>query len=439
MKLSKGALHCIRKLEQAGYAAYAVGGCVRDSLLGLSPHDYDLCTNACPEEIARVFADNTLVRSGEKHGTIGVVLEQEVFEITTFRREGGYEDSRHPDWVRFVGSVEEDLSRRDFTVNAMAYSPQTGYIDPWGGRQDLQEKRLRCVGDPETRFREDPLRILRGVRFAVRFHLTPEAGTKAAMLALAPEMEHLARERVFDELCKLLPLATAQQLLEYREILTQVLPELKPTVGFLQHSPYHAYDVYTHTACVVEAVPGELPLRLAALLHDAGKPGVFYRDEGGRGHFPDHAKLGAEMADKALLRLRAPTALRKQVTELIRLHMTELPPDKRILRRRLAKYGEPTVSMLLKLQQADRTSKGVLSGETDLFPAVKAMLAELLQEDNCLSLRDLNVNGRDLMALGLEGSRIGFWLDRLFRQVLEEELPNDREVLLRWLQSQLEM
>jgi len=213
MVLPEAVLYCISRLNKAGFDAYCVGGCVRDSLLGIVPHDYDLCTNATPEKIRQVFADHALVLAGEKHGTVGVVIDRQVYEITTFRTEGGYQDSRHPDWVTFVPTVEEDLSRRDFTVNAIAYSPEKGYIDPFGGQRDLSSHVLRAVGDPTTRFTEDALRILRGVRFAVRFALTPEPATEKAMTALAPALDKIARERIFDELCKLLPTVKAADLL----------------------------------------------------------------------------------------------------------------------------------------------------------------------------------------------------------------------------------
>ena len=429
MFLPEAVLRCIGALESAGYEAYAVGGCVRDALLGLTPHDYDLCTNAVPSETARIFGSCTLVRSGEKHGTIGVVMDQQVYEITTFRTEGGYQDGRHPDWVRFVPTIEEDLARRDFTVNAMAYSPSRGYIDPWGGQQDLRAGILRCVGGPATRFTEDALRILRGVRFAVRYHLAPEAETERAMIALAPRMDQLARERVFDELCKLLPLVSAQDLLRYCPVLTQVLPELAPTVGFQQHNPHHAYDVYTHTAYVVQAVPPTLPLRFAALLHDVGKPASFIRDEAGIGHFPDHAKISADMADRALLRLKAPTALRRQVTELITWHMVPMEPDKRILRRRMGKFGVEGARQLLYLQRADFGSKGT-GEQTDEFDRADAILEQILAEDACLQIRDLAVNGHDLMALGLQGKQIGICQHALLEQVLDEVLPNEKAALL---------
>ena len=216
---------CIHLLEQAGYPTYAVGGCVRDSLLGLQPHDYDLCTAATPQEICRVFSAYSLVRAGEKHGTIGVVLDGAVYEITTFRTEGDYTDSRHPGWVAFVPNVEQDLARRDFTVNAMAYSPTRGFADPFGGQSDLQSKTLRAVGDANHRFTEDALRILRGVRFSVKYRLQPERSTLEAMLQLAPRLHNIAAERIFDELCKLLPLVTAEDLITFTPILQQILPE----------------------------------------------------------------------------------------------------------------------------------------------------------------------------------------------------------------------
>lgn len=420
----------IDTLEEAGFAAYAVGGCVRDRVLGLTPHDYDLCTSALPEQIRQIFRAFPLVLAGEKHGTVSVVTDQGLIEITTFRTEGGYGDSRHPDWVRFVPTIEEDLSRRDFTVNAMAWSPTRGFADPFGGRADLQAGILRCVGDPDARFTEDALRILRGVRFAVRYGLSVEPSTKDAMFRLAGLMDRLARERVFDELCKLLPHVRAQDLLTFAPLLTQILPELSPCVGFLQHNPHHAYDVYTHTAHVVEAVPGDPALRLAALLHDIGKPAAFFLDEKGCGHFPDHAKLGAELANAALRRLKAPNELRSRVVQLIERHMTPLLPDRKLLRRRLSKYGAEGTWELLALQQADFGSKG--TGETtDIWSRTEALLRQLLAEDACLSLKDLTVNGNDLLAAGFPpGRALGQCLHFLLEQVLEEALPNEKATLL---------
>ncbi len=421
---------CIDALENAGFAAYAVGGCVRDSLLGLTPHDYDLCTSATPEQIRGVFSAYQLVLAGEKHGTVTVIMNGQPVEITTFRSEGGYEDSRHPNWVRFVTDIEADLSRRDFTVNAMAYSPYRGFADPFGGREDLKNRCLRAVGDPASRFSEDALRILRGVRFSVRYGLAVEEKTARAMTELAPRMDALARERVFEELCGLLPVVKESDLLRFHPILTQVIPELAPMVGFDQRSPYHALDLYTHTARVTASVPGTLPLRWTALLHDIGKPGTFYLDETGRGHFPGHAKLGAEIANAILLRLKAPTALRQQVTDLIARHMTPLEPDKRLLRRRLGQYGPEGTMNLLHLQRADYYSKGTTE-KTDLFDTIDLLIQEILSEDACLTVKDLAINGRDLIELGfVPGPDIRACLEQLLLSAQNDTLPNQRQPLL---------
>lgn len=420
---------CLNRLENAGYSAYAVGGCVRDSLLGITPADYDLCTNAKPQEICEVFADLPLVRNGEKHGTIGVVTDHKLMEITTFRTEGSYQDNRHPDWVDFVDSIDADLARRDFTVNAMAYNPKEGYIDPFGGQADLKNRILRAVGDPDQRFTEDSLRILRGARFAVRFGLTAEEATKNAMFRLAPRMDNLARERVFSELCKLLVLANTEDLLTFCPIITQVIPELAPSVDFCQNNPHHLYDVYTHTAQVTGTVPAELTLRWAALLHDVAKPACYTEDENGRGHFKGHATVGAEQADKILLRLKAPTALRERVVLLVEQHMTPFLADKKFLRRRLGKWGEEATRQMLILQKADFTGKG--TGQDDpIFNQVEACLAEVLAEQACFTVKDLAVGGNDLMALGITGRQIGKTLEQLLSRVQNEELPNEKTALL---------
>ena len=433
MYLPKNILNCINLLENAGFAAYAVGGCVRDACLGLSPHDYDLCTSALPQETEAVFRAYRLVLAGEKHGTVTVITEDGPVEITTFRTEGGYRDNRHPDWVKFLPAIEGDLARRDFTVNAMAYSPKRGFADPFGGREDLRNHILRAVGDPVSRFREDSLRILRGVRFAARYGLEPETQTMEAMLSQRHLMEHLARERVFDELCKLLLAAKAEDITRFAPILAAVIPELTPMIGFDQHSPHHAYDLITHTAHVVEGVPATLPLRWAALLHDTGKVTTFTRDATGRGHFYGHARDSAAMADTILRRLKAPTALREEVVTLIGRHMTRLQPERKWLRRQVSKFGFPMLEAMLSLQEADMGSKG--TGEDDgsaVFSEVRGLLAELKAEDACLSLKDLKINGNDLMALGYVGKAIGICLNALLEQVVDERLPNEKKALLNW-------
>ncbi len=437
MYLPDSILTCIQALEQAGFAAYVVGGCVRDACLGLAPQDYDMCTSATPEQTEEVFRDYRLVLAGKKHGTVGVVTEDGVVEITTFRTEGEYRDNRHPDWVAFVPDIESDLARRDFTVNAVGYSPTRGYADPFGGREDLKNGLLRAVGNPEQRFQEDSLRILRGLRFAARYDLTIETATWQAMVQKKQLMENLARERVFEELCKLLvSVTTARELVDYGPILAAVIPELEPMIGFDQRSPHHAYDVFTHTAHVVTGVSPDLDRRWAALLHDVGKVPTFTQDSTGRGHFYGHAQASAQMADAILLRLKAPTELRKKVVFLIDKHMTKLEPDKKLLRRRLAQYGWEAVADLLALQWADFTSKGVLGKGPD-FSKIDDLLTEIHREEACLSLKDLAVKGNDLMDLGFTGKAIGQMLNALLEQVLDEQLPNEKEALLSYLQIRI--
>lgn len=432
MEIPQHVCLCLQRLEKENTPGYLVGGCVRDHLLGIAPHDFDLCTSATPDKLRELFADYPLVLSGEKHGTVGVVFDKEVLEITTFRTEGTYADGRHPDWVEFVASLKEDLSRRDFTVNAIAYNPKEGYIDPFGGMEDLQDGILRTVGHPEQRFTEDALRILRGVRFAVRFGFTVEESTLQAMFRLKETMDHLAAERIFAELCKLLPLLKAKDLQVYAPVFTYVLPELAPCTGFCQHSPHHAYDVYTHTAYVVENAPEDLSLRWAALLHDTGKPVVFTQDENGRGHFYGHAAESARLADAALRRLKAPTALREEVLFLIEHHMDLWEANEKVLRRQMSKYGSENCKKLLALQRADYLSKGISGDNAHLdFDAVARLMEKIEAENACLTLSDLAVKGTDLMALGFEaGPRLGQILNSLLEKVVDGDLPNEKSALL---------
>lgn len=440
MNLPQSVTNCIAALEQAGFEAYCVGGCVRDWLLGVEAQDFDLCTDATPEQMRRIFDPFPLVTAGEKHGTVGVIFGKEVVEITTYRCDGTYSDSRHPDAVQFVRTLEEDLARRDFTVNAMAYSPKRGLQDPFGGQKDLCAGVIRAVGDPHKRFQEDALRILRGMRFAARLGFAIEDATFEAMLSEKSRLDSLARERVFSELSQLLLAADAAHLLRFAPLIAQVIPELESAIGFDQHNPHHAFDIYTHICHVVQAAPRKLALRWAALLHDVGKVATYAPDETGRGHFYGHAKVGAAMAEEILLRLKAPTSLRNQVKDLIARHMTLLEPDKKLLRRRLSQYGVEGVQNLLALQRADFGSKGVIGDDpAPGFGEIGRLIEALLEEDACLRVKDLAVSGSDLIALGYRpGKALGDCLNRLLAAVLEEQLPNEREALLRLAQNELQ-
>ena len=429
-------LTCIDALEGAGFQAWAVGGCVRDAILGLTPNDYDLCTDALPEQTEAIFAGYPLILNGKKHGTVAVILDKNVVEITTFRTEGDYRDNRHPEWVKFVPDIKEDLARRDFTVNAMAYSPKRGFADPFGGREDLKNHILRAVGDPERRFREDSLRILRGARFAVKYRLEPEAATEEAMKLLAPLMDNLARERVWDELCKLILLAEAEDLLRFAPVITQVIPELKPQLGYDQRNHHHIHDLFTHTALVTAAMPQNLPLRWAALLHDTGKPATRTEDEMGEAHYHGHAQISAAMAQEVLLRLKAPTALREQVVALIDKHMIWFEVSKKVIRRWISRLGFEMFGDLITLQRSDSMATGTATeAEKAHFDEIEALIREIEAEKSCLTLKDLALNGHDLMALGYRGKAIGEALNRLLSRVLEEELPNEKAALIAALEE----
>ena len=432
MYIPNSVLELINTLEEAGFETWVVGGCVRDHLMGNVPHDYDCCTAAEPEQMQALFADRQLVLAGLKHGTVGVVTEAGVVEITTFRTEGGYLDSRHPDWVKFVRDVKEDLARRDFTVNAMAYSPRRGLCDPFGGQADLKNGLLRAVGDPVLRFREDALRILRGLRFAARFGFQIEEATRTAMHTEIAGLDTLARERVLTELEGFLLAATARDILDGAELLCRIIPELAPQLGFDQKNPHHEHDIFTHTAMVVERAPKEPILRMAALLHDLGKPATFSLDEKGVGHFYGHAGLGAKMAEDILRRLKCSNALRDEVTWLIAHHMDRFPCEEKSARRCLSKHGLPRMERLTRLQMADFGGK-VDDGDLDEW---LRLLREVDAREGALTLKTLAVKGQDLIGLGIApGKQVGELLNRLLDLVLAGELPNQREALLEYLRK----
>lgn len=434
MVLPDEVIYCIDTLTNAGYRAYVVGGCVRDHLLGLKPHDYDLCTSATPEEICNLFARHDLVRNGEKHGTIGVVLAGTLFEITTFRTEGGYTDSRHPDWVEFVADIKEDLARRDFTVNAMAYSEETGLIDPFGGQKDLQAGILRAVGVAEHRFDEDALRILRGLRFAARFGFSVEEATVRAMKTQKHLLRALAAERVWAELVPLLCAPSAVTVLrQFRDVFAVILPELEPMFGFDQQNKHHQYDVWEHTLHTLEHTPAEPVLRLVMLLHDCGKPARFTIDFRGDGHFYGHAAEGARRAEEALSRLRCDKETARRVVRLIFYHDHDILDTEKSLLRWLRKVGERDLRDLLTVKIADNLGQHPRYYRADRFRAIGAHLDALLAKQPCFDRAALAVTGRDLLPLGYAGPGLGAALDRLVEAVIEGRVPNEKAALLEFL------
>lgn len=426
----------LERLEHAGFEACAVGGCVRDSLLGRTPHDWDLCTAARPEQTKAALAglDCVCLDTGIKHGTVTVLFRGSSYEVTTYRVDGPYSDARHPDSVTLTTRLEDDLARRDFTVNAMAYSRRRGLVDPFGGADDLRRGVISCVGEPEKRFSEDALRILRALRFSAVFGFAIAPETAAAIHEKKDLLGRVAGERVREELCKLLcGKAVLDVLLSYSDVLCVPIPELAPCVGFEQHSRYHCYDVYEHMAQAVAACgTQDAVTRFALLLHDVGKPRCFTRDERG-GHFKLHGNIGFSMAGPVLDRLRFDGKRRREILELILFHDTPPEPTPRSVRRWLARIGPEQTARLLEVARADALAHAAWTVEKRLqtLDAAGALLHEALAEDACFTLKDLAVKGDDLLALGVpEGRQVGVLLQALLDAVLDGDIPNDREALL---------
>ncbi len=427
----------LRRLEGAGYEAWCVGGAVRDALLGLEPGDWDVTTSAPPEAVLSLFAPDARP-TGLQHGTVTVGGGRGV-EVTTFRRDGTYLDNRHPDHVEFTGSLTEDLARRDFTVNAMACSLRGELADPFGGREDLDARLLRAVGEPERRFQEDALRVLRGLRFASRLGFAIEADTAAAIRRCAPLLRRIAPERIREELTGILCGAHALEvLLDYPDVLGVFLPEILPCVGFDQHSVYHCYDVWAHTAHAVAAAEPRPVLRYAMLFHDLGKPETFTLDEEGRGHFYGHWRRSVPLAEAIMDRLRFDNGSRRTILTLVERHDAPLPLSEKAVRRALARYGEPTLRLLLKVKRADNLAQAERCRDRQqLIGQWEDLLDMVLQSGACFSLRHLAVKGGDLTALGLRGPAVGAALEELLEQVMDEKLPNDRGMLLEYVKEKL--
>jgi len=435
----------LARLTRAGFPAYVVGGCVRDSLLGLQPHDWDICTAALPEDMQAVFRDLHTVETGLKHGTLTVVVDHVPYEVTTFRVDGDYSDHRHPDSVRFVDNLTEDLARRDFTVNAMAFSPDTGLADPFGGREDLSAKLIRCVGDPRQRFDEDALRVLRALRFASVYDFAIEPATSDALRQKAPDLKLVAGERVREELLKLLCGKAAGRILrEYPEVLAEIIPEIRPMIGYDQQNHHHSYDLWEHTVRGIEGVPADPVLRLTMLLHDTGKPATRTTDEKGEGHYFGHPKVSEKIARKTAETLHLDNAFRDRLCKLVLHHDTplrtqggEINTDRSFLLRRLNRFGEEDLRALFLIHRSDRVATGYTTQERedarmrDRFAALDALLAE----QPCFTLKDLAVNGNDLLAAGLKGKAVGETLQFLLEAVMDGKVPNEKETLLRFVQS----
>lgn len=419
-------------LETAGYEAWCVGGCVRDALLNRAPEDWDVTTSALPEATMAVFGERALP-TGLKHGTVSVRDENgKLVEVTTYRVDGAYLDHRRPESVTFTRSIDEDLARRDFTINAMAVNLRGEFRDPFNGRDDLQKKVLRCVGDPDKRFQEDALRILRGMRFAAVLDLEEDHDTDAAMDRNRDLLKEIAPERIQVELTKLLCGINAGWVLEnHPTILGVFWPEILPMVGFDQRNHHHCYDVWQHSLKAMMSTPATPELRCAALLHDIGKPPTFTQDANGVGHFYGHANVSVELADAMLQRLKYPTAFRERVTRLIAWHDRSIPRTDKSIRRALQALGEQDLRLLLTLKRADNLAQAPAyhTRQQELTEA-EQILTTILTTAPCFTLKHLAVTGHDLLPLGYTGPALGQALNHLLDLVIDGEVPNERGALL---------
>ena len=445
IKLPKHVKYIIETLEQNGYEAYAVGGCVRDSILGREPNDWDITTSADPYQVKKLVSHT--IDTGLQHGTVTIMLEHVGYEVTTYRIDGDYEDSRHPKEVTFTKSLEEDLKRRDFTVNAMAYNDRDGLIDLFHGMDDIQKKVIRCVGNAEERFTEDALRIMRAVRFSAQFGYEIELETKKAIVKLAPNLKNISAERIREELIKLLVSDHPDYIrIAYETGITaQILPELDVCMETKQNTPHHKYTVGEHIIHSLTYVPGDKVLRLAMLMHDIGKPYCITTDETGRDHFKGHAEKSAEMAAVIMHRLKFDNDTLNRVKRLAKYHdwaISLSPPIKKAtVRSMISRIGEDLFPDLFTIGDAD------LLAQSDYFKAekeekqqlLKEMYREIMEQGDCLSIKNLAVSGNDLIEHGMKpGKELGQVLQKMLEDVLKHPSSNNKEYLLNHLNKYVE-
>lgn len=444
----------LERLECAGFAAFVVGGCVRDHLMGLSPHDFDITTAASPRETERVFADCRVIETGIKHGTVTVLYKGVSVEITTFRVDGEYSDGRHPDSVSFSRNIEDDLARRDFTMNGIAFSPKRGFVDPFGGERDIRAGVIRAIGDPDKRFSEDALRVVRALRFSATLGFPIEENTAAAMEAHKNDLRKVSAERIFAELKRLICGKDVKRvLLEFPAVFSVIIPPLAETVGYEQGSKFHDSTLYEHTARAVEAAPAfgrrhpvgdsiagiatsvspppRVEMRLAMLLHDLGKPRCKSTDENGECHYYGHAAISAEMAGELLRALKCDNALRERVVHIVHYHDIPIDTSRRYIRRQLAKHGAELFADIMEAHIADDSAKAPFCLER--IPKIREAMQiaeEISREAPPLSIKSLAISGKDLKGIVPPSPLMGEILARLLEEVVDEMLQNERDALL---------
>ena len=433
IKLPVQAQKALNRLNNAGYEASIVGGIVRNSIMGREQSDIDITTSALPQQTKEVFKDYTVIETGIKHGTVTVIIDGAPLEITTYRIEKSYSDNRHPDEVEFSTKLKDDCARRDFTMNAVCYNPQTGIMDFYGGVNDINSGIIRCVGDADTRFKEDALRILRAVRFASVLGFKIEESTRQAIFTNKDLLKNISAERVYEELNKLLCGKYVKDiLLEYVDVLGVFIPEILPLKNFDQHNYHHIYDVLTHTAVAVENCPAIPQLRLAALLHDFGKPASFTIDDKGVGHFYGHGDISWKISKDILSRLKVSNEDYNLITHLVKYHDVLIEPNEKSVKRALNKHGEETLRLLLLIKRADNAGQNIeLFNRKEEYDQLESVIDSVIKDSQCFSLKQLAIKGDDLINLGIKPSaQMGQILNTMLEMVINGDIPNDKTVLL---------
>lgn len=437
MKLPEQICEILDSLENAGFSAYVVGGCVRDDMMGLAAHDFDVTTSAKPCEVERVFSHCKVVETGLKHGTVTVLYKGIQVEITTYRADGDYSDGRHPDSVSFTTDIKDDLSRRDFTMNGIAFSHKRGYVDPFGGAEDIRAGIIRCIGDPEQRFGEDALRILRALRFSSVLGFRIEDRTAQAIRENYGTLVKVSKERIFSELTRLLCGKDVRRvMMDFSEVFALLIPPLKEMIGYEQHCIYHNSTVYEHTARAVENAPAEPALRLAMLFHDMGKPLCKTEGEDGAWHFYGHAEQSAILADEILREYKSSNELRERVVSIVKYHDHPLELSKKHIRKMLSKIGFDRFRDIMFAHMADDGAKAdFCRNRIEIARQSLEIAEEIVAEQPCLTLKDLALSGGDLKALMKPSPQMGELLKQLLNEVLEEKIENKKDALYKRAQE----
>lgn len=431
----------IDTLKSKGFEAFLIGGSVRDFVMGLPIGDIDITTNATPEEVKQVFADFRVVETGIKHGTVTVLIDNEPLEITTYRSESTYSDNRHPDSVTFSKSLADDVVRRDFTMNGIAYDFDNGFCDLVGGLTDIKNHTIRCIGNAETRFNEDALRILRAMRFSSVLGFEIEEETKKAIHNCKDLLKNISAERIREEFTKLICGKNAYNVLqEFSDVVTVFIPEIRDCVGFEQKNRHHCFDVYTHTLKAVDLSPQNAIIRLALFFHDIGKPSVAHFDEKGEQHYYSHPKKSAEMTEKIMARLRFDNDTKNKVVTLVKMHDSPImvndmtKPDRKRLKKIMSQIGADLIFDLIEIKYCDNSAQTpeYFRGE-DFYKQTRDIVNEIINERECFSIKHLAIDGNDLIALGYKGKKIGETLQKLLTAVIDGKVENEKDKLIKYV------